>query len=228
MKRVDINILRKVPVFSQLSDEDLEQISSVTIEKTFRKGTIIFMAGDKGDAFYFVKSGKIKVFKTTADGRELIFTILNEGDVFAEVALFNDIEYPASTEVLEDARVGIIRNEDLENLIRKNSEIALHIIKVFSKKLYSSQQKVKELALGDTYARTAQTLIKIAENEGRQTDQGIEFQLNLSRQELANLIGTARETVSRVLSQFRKEGSILIDRKKIIIKDMRKLQAWTQ
>lgn len=228
MTRVDIDILRKVPVFSELSDEDLEQISSVTIEKTVRKGTIIFMAGDKGDAFYFVKSGKVKVFKTTPDGRELIFTILNEGDVFAEVALFNDIDYPASTEVLEDARIGMIRNEDLENLIRNNSEIALHIIKVFSKKLYSSQQKVKELALGDTYARTARTIIQIAEDEGIRTPKGIEFELNLSRQELASLIGTARETVSRVLSQFRKEGSISIDKKKVTIKDMGKLESWTQ
>lgn len=228
MKRADIDILKKAPVFSDLSDEDLEQISSVTIERNLRKGTIIFMEGDKGEAFYFIKSGKVKVYKTTPDGRELIFAILSEGDVFAEVALFNDVNYPAGTEVLEDACIGMIRNEDLEKLIINNSEIALHIIKVFSKKLYSSQQKVKELALGDTYTRTAQTIIKLAQSNGVQTSEGIEFQLNLSRQDLANLIGTARETVSRALSQFKKEGSIHIDRRKIIIKDMKKLQSWTK
>lgn len=228
MKSSDIHILKKAPVFSELSDEDLEQISSVTIEKNLRKGTIIFMEGDKGEAFYFIKSGKVKVSKTTADGRELIFGIFSDGDVFAEVALFNDVLYPAGAEVIEDSCIGMIRNEDLENLIRKNSEIAIHIIKVFSKKLYNSQQKVKELALGDTYARTAQTIMKLAQNNGKKTSEGIELNLNLSRQELANLIGTARETVSRALSQFKKEGSINIDRKKIIIKDMEKLKAWTQ
>jgi len=228
LKKTDIHILKKAPVFGDLSDEDLEQISSVTIEKNLRKGTIIFMEGDKGDAFYFIKSGKVKIYKTTPDGRELIFTILSDGDVFAEVALFNDVAYPAGAEVLEDSCIGMIRNEDLEDLIKKNADIALHIIKVFSKKLYSSQQKVKELALGDTYARTAQTIIKLAQSNGKETSEGIELQLNLSRQDLANLIGTARETVSRALSQFKKEGSINIDKKKIIIKDIQKLKIWIQ
>lgn len=228
MKRKDIDILKKAPVFSELSNEDLEEIKNITIERNLPKGTTIFMEGDKGDAFYFVKSGKVKVYKTTSDGRELIFTILSPGDVFAEVSLFNDIDYPAGTEVLEDACIGMIRNEDLEDLIRENSEIALHIIKIFSKKLYDSQQKVKELALTDTYARTAQIIMQMAETKGIQTSEGIEFELNLSRQELANLIGTARETVSRVLSQFRKESSINIDRKNIIIKDVEKLQKWIQ
>lgn len=228
MKKADVNILKKVPVFEGLTQEDLEQISSVTIEKNLRKGTIIFMEGDKGDTFYFVKSGKVKVSKTTPEGRELIFTILTDGDVFAEVALFNDVDYPAGAEVMEDSCIGMIRNEDLENLIRKNAEIALHIIKVFSKKLYSSQQKVKELALGDTYARTAQTILKLAQNNGKETQKGVELQLDLSRQDLANLIGTARETVSRALSQFKKEGSIDIDKKKIVIKDINKLKKWIQ
>jgi len=228
MKKEDINILKKAPVFGDLNDDHLEQIGNVTIEKNLRKGTIIFMEGDKGEAFYFIKSGKVKIYKTTPDGRELIFAILSDGDVFAEVALFNDVAYPAGAEVLEDSCIGMIRNEDLEDLIKKNSDIALHVIKVFSKKLYSSQQKVKELALGDTYARTAQTIIKLAQSNGKETSEGIELQLNLSRQDLANLIGTARETVSRALSQFKKEGSINIDRKKIIIKDMEKLKGWTQ
>ncbi len=228
MKNKDISILKKVNVLKDLDDKDLKQIINVTIEKSLRKGSIIFMEGDKGDAFYFIKSGKVKVSKTNTDGRELIFTILSDGDVFAEVTLFNDIPYPANAEVLEDACIGMIRNEDFENLIKNNTDIALHIIKIFSKKLYSSQQKVKELALGDTYSRTAQTIIKLAQNNGKENSNGIEVNLSMSRQELANLIGTARETVSRALSQFKKEGSIDIDRKIITIKNMEKLKAWIE
>lgn len=228
MKDKNVDILKKVPVFSELKDEDLKKISNITVEKNYRKGAIIFMEGDPGDAFYFIKSGKVKVFKNTIDGRELIFTILSQGNVFAEVALFNDINYPASAEVLEDASIGMIRNEDLENLIRLNTEIALQIIKVLSRKLYDSQQKVKELALGDTYSRIAQTLMKLALNHGVQTAEGIELALDISRQELAAMTGTARETVSRALSQFKKEGSITMNRRKIIIKDMKKLNCWIQ
>ncbi|ABR47388.1 putative transcriptional regulator, Crp/Fnr family [Alkaliphilus metalliredigens QYMF] len=228
MKDTTIDILRKVPAFSKLKEEALKKIANMTIERNVRKGSIIFMDGDPGEAFYFVKSGKIKVYKTTADGRELIFTILSQGDVFAEVTLFNDIPYPASTEVLEDASIGMIRNQDLEELIRGDADIALQIIKVFSKKLFASQQKVKELALGDTYMRTALTILKLGEEHGVESAAGIEIELNISRQELANMIGTARETVSRALSQFKKEGALEVQGKKIIIQDIKKLRSWVQ
>lgn len=228
MKNITIDILKKIPAFAELKDEDIEEIVKITIKRNFKKGTIIFMEGNPGEAFYFIKSGKVKIYKTTSDGREHIFTILSEGGVFAEVALFNDIPYPATAEVLEDVELGMIKNKDLEDLIRRNVEIALQIIKVFSKKLFSSQQKVKELALGDTYDRIARTLIVFAKDHGIKTPNGIEIRLNISRQELANMIGTARETVSKSLSQFRKEGSIDIEGRKIIIKDMDKLEAWIQ
>lgn len=226
MKVANVEILKRIPAFSQLEEADMQEISKITIERNFRKGAIIFMEGDPGEAFYFIKSGKVKVYKTTPDGREHIFTILSEGGVFAEVTLFNEIPYPASAEVLEDAEIGMIKNKELEDLIRRNAEIALQIIKVFSKKLFSSQQKVKELALGDTYMRIAKTLITFAEDHGVETSSGVEIRLNISRQELANMIGTARETVSRALSQFKKEGSIDIEGKKIIIKNMEKLESW--
>ncbi len=222
------DILRKIPAFSTLNEKDLEAVRGITIDRTMRKGTIIFMEGDPGEAFFFIKSGKVKIFKTTPDGRELIFTILSEGGVFAEVTLFNDMNYPASAEILEDANIGMIRNEDLEKLVSNNSEIALRVIKVLSKKLFSSQQKVKELALGDTYMRTAQMIIKLAKDHGIETTDGVELKLNLSRQELASMIGTTRETVSRAISQFKKEGSIDISGKKIIIKDLEKLNGWIQ
>ena len=228
MGNITIDILKKIPAYSELDDKDIESIAKITISKSLKKGEIVFMEGDPGNAFYFIKSGKVKIYKTTADGREHIFTILSEGGVFAEVALFGDIKYPATAEILEDANIGMIKNEDLEELIRNNVEIALQIIKVFSRKLYLSQQKVKELALSDTYDRLARTLIGFAKDHGVKTHRGIEIKLNISRQELGNMVGTARETVSRSLSQFRKEGSIDLEARKIIIKDMKKLQEWIQ
>lgn len=223
-----VPILKKLPFFTNLQESDLIKINEITIQRNYRKGSIIFMEGDTGEAFYFIKSGKVKIYKTSPDGRELIFAILSEGDVFAEVTLFNDIKYPASAEVLEDASLGMIKNQDLEGVISKNAELALAIIKVLSRKLFNSQQKVKELALGDTFMRTAQTIIKLAEEHGKKTDEGLEVKLDISRQELANMIGTARETVSRALSQFKKEGSVDISGKKIIVKDMQKLKSWIQ
>lgn len=221
-----IYALKKVPIFSQLKQEDLKKILSITFEKKFKKGSIIFMEGDKGEGFYFIKSGKIKISKSSKDGKELILNIYGENHVFAEVTIFNDISYPATAEVLEDASVGVIRNSDLEKLIKSNADLGLNLIKILNKRLFDAQMKLKQLALNDTYSRTADTLIRLSKNHGVYRNGHLEFDLELSRQELANMIGTARETVSRVLSRFKKEGSIGIQGKKIVIKDIDKLKSW--
>jgi CRP/FNR family transcriptional regulator len=224
--RDSFEVLRRVPIFSQLKDEDLEKIMSITIEKKYNKGSIIFMEGDKGEAFYFIKSGKIKIYRSSKDGKELILNIYGKNNVFAEVTIFNDVSYPATAEVIEDAVVGMILNSDLEKLIKVNSELGLNLIKVLNKRLYNAQLKLKQIALNDTYSRTAQAIIRLAEEHGKNKSEGVELKLELSRQELANMIGTARETVSRILSQFKKEGAIEISRKRIVIKDIKKLKSW--
>lgn len=224
MKNTDA--LKKVPIFSQLKEEDLEKILSITTEKRYKKGSIIFMEGDKGEAFYFIRHGKIKISKSSRDGKELILNIYGKNCVFAEVTIFNDMSYPATAEVLEDAVVGVIRNNDLEKLIKLNSELGLNLIKILSKRLFNAQMKLKQLALKDTYSRTADTLIELSKTLGIEKKGNIEFNLELSRQELANMIGTSRETVSRALSRFKKEEAIDILGKKIIIKDIEKLRSW--
>ncbi len=222
----NIEALKKVPIFSQLKEEDLDKILSITIHKKYKKGSIIFMEGDKGEAFYFIKSGKIKISKSSKDGKELILNIYGENHVFAEVTIFNDICYPATAEIIEDAVVGVIRNYDLEKLIKSNIELGFNLIKILSKRLFNAQMKLKQIALNDTYSRTADTLIRLSKNVGVERNGQIEFDLDLSRQELANMIGTARETVSRILSRFKKEGSIDISGKKMVIKDIKKLEGW--
>lgn len=222
----NLEALKKVPIFSQLKEEDLQRILSITFEKKYKKGSIIFMEGEKGEASYFIKSGKIKISKASKDGKELILNIYGENNVFAEVTILNDICYPATAEALEDTVLGVVRNNDLEKLIKSNSDLGFNLIKVLSKRLFDAQMKLKQLALNDTYSRTADTLIRLSDDVGANEDDQIEFELNLSRQEIANMIGTARETVSRVLSRFKKEGSIDIKGKRIIIKDIHKLKEW--
>ncbi|KXG74331.1 Crp/Fnr family transcriptional regulator [Thermotalea metallivorans] len=224
----NIELLKHIPLFSQLNDKSLEKIASITVEKKYRKGTIIFMEGDPGEAIFFIKSGKVKISKTSSDGRELILNIYGSGDVFAEVTIFNDVKYPATAEVVEDAVIGVVMNRELEELVKGDADLALQIIKILNKRLYMAQMKLKQMALSDTYVRTAQMIIKLAQEHGVEKNSVIELKLELSRQELANMIGTARETVSRALSQFKKEGSIDISGKKIIVKNIKKLKAWVQ
>ena len=218
--------LRQINVFSELTEDHFEKIDKISMIRQFPKGKIIFMEGEPGEAFYYIKSGLVKISKLSSDGREHILHILNEGHVFAEVTLFNKTVYPATAEVIEDAEIGKIKNEDLEVLIMENPEMGLKLIKYLNKRLVEAQTKVRNLALYDTYARTAQALIKLSEEYGKSTKTGIELDLNISRQELANMIGTTRETVIRALAAFKKEESIDVNKNTITIINTQKLKQW--
>ncbi|WP_243441464.1 Crp/Fnr family transcriptional regulator [Clostridium arbusti] len=218
-----LNILKNIPIFSHLSDEVIQKIIELQKTKKYKKGEIIFYEGDKGEAFFFVKSGKVKIYKTSLDGRDITLNILGEGSIFAEVTLFNDINYPATVEVLENSEIGMILNKDIEQMILNNTILALQIIKVLTKRLYRSQKTLKEMAFSDTYNRISRTLLDLCERHGKKTELGIEIDTAITRQDIANMVGTSRETVSRVISELKKEKILDTSSKKIIVMDKNKL-----
>lgn len=219
--RNELDYLKDVPVFVGLPDEQLQLIHNHTIERSFRKGMNIFFEGDAGEGFHYVKSGKVKIVRTSEDGREHIIKILNAGEIFAEVLLFNNQPYPATAVAVEASCVGVIRNTDLEQLILNNNLLALQIIKALSQRLLYAQQKIKNLALHDVLSRTAEVLLRLGREQGRKMENGaIEIILDLSRQDLASLVGTTRETVTRTLSSLKKDKIIDFDGQKIRILDV--------
>ncbi|MFT8315303.1 MAG: Crp/Fnr family transcriptional regulator [Clostridium sp.] len=228
MLQDSIKVIKNIPVFSQLSENILEEILKLQSTKKYKKGEIIFFEGDKGEAFFFVKSGKVKIYKTSLDGRDITLNILGEGSIFAEVTLFNDVSYPATVETMENSEIGIILNKDIEKMILSNNELALQIIKVLSKRLYRSQKTIKDMAFSDTYNRTSRTLLDLCERHGKETKTGIEIDIDITRQDIANMVGTSRETVSRIISDLKKEGVVDTSAKKIIIIDKGELEKCTE
>jgi CRP/FNR family transcriptional regulator, cyclic AMP receptor protein len=220
--------LKHIPIFEELGSEELSAIGKVTIDRKYKKNMIIFMEGEPGEGFHYVKSGKVKIVKMAQDGREHIINILGPGEVFAEVLLFNKGPYPATAIAQEDSAIGIIKNTDLETVIAENARIALHLIKVLNKKLLHCQMKIKTLALSDTFARTAQILVKLAHQYGEQTERGIQINIDMTRQDLANLVGTSRETVTRALSSLKKDKVIDFEDQKITVLKMDKLKEFRE
>lgn len=220
-----ITLLKKIPIFSQLSEDDLLDISKLQLVKKYKKNSIVIHEGDAGEAFFFIKSGKVKVFKTSYDGRDITLNILGEGSIFAEVTLFNDINYPATIEVLEDSEIGMILNKDIEKLILRNTSLALQIIKLLNKRLYRSQSTIKDLAFSDTLVRVTNVLIDLSNRHGLVASKGIEINMNITRQDIANMVGTTRETVSRIIADLKRDGLIETSSKKIILLDIKKLKS---
>ncbi|AFS78852.1 transcriptional regulator, Crp/Fnr family [Gottschalkia acidurici 9a] len=220
--------LRKVPLFKNLSNDVLKDIASVAKERIYKKGNIIISEGNKSNDIYIIKEGKVKVYKTSSTGKNVILDIKGSGSVLAGTTLFSDSLNPATIMTIEDSLVYTLKNSDLENLIRNNSDLALDFIKILSNELHNSQEKITNIALNDTYVRVAKLLLTLSSKHGIDSndDNTLKLDLNLTREELASLIGTSRETISRALSQFSKENIIDIKGREIIICNKNKLEEW--
>lgn len=222
-----IEYLKNVPIFSQLLEADLKKLENISKERFYKKGALVISEGNKGEAIYIIKTGKVKIYKTSSDGREIILDIKDAGKIFAEVTLFNGGMNPATVAAIEDSVIYCINNNDIEMLIKNNPDMALEIIKVLNKRLQEAQAKIKNMALNDTYVRVSQMLLRLSEKYGDLKNGVIELNINLTREELASLAGTSRETVSRILSQFSKEKILKISGRKITILDINKIKEWS-
>lgn len=220
----ELEYLRKIPYFSELEGQQLEKLHNIATLKPVKKGCIIFTEGQKGEAIYFVKTGKIKISKISSVGKEYTIKIMEEGDVFGESTLFIGGEYPATAEAIEDSEILELKNKDIEDLILKDTQIALSIIKILAKRLKYIAVVIENLALRDSVGRTASILLTFARERGISTKEGILVEIDLKRQELANLAGTSRENITRILSQMDRDGIIKLGKDKILIKDFEELR----
>jgi CRP/FNR family transcriptional regulator, cyclic AMP receptor protein len=218
--------LRKIFLFTPLSDHELEIIERLIVDRPYAKGTFIILEGEPGEALFLIRSGRIKIFKTTPDGREQILNILRDGSVFAEVVLFDGGAYPASAQALEDSLVGHLRNEDMEMMLEQHPMLAIKMLRIMGGRLRRAQGLIGDLALQDAYGRLAGLLLRAARQQGQKTPEGIVLQITLTRQEMANMVGTSRETVARILSRFQQDGALRVERQKFTILAEEKLQDW--
>lgn len=223
----DLSILKKMLMFRDLSDDNLKKISVIWRENKYKKGKIIFLEGEPGYAIYFVISGKVKIYKTSSDGKEHIIHIFGEGYVFGEVTIYDKTEYPATAEVMEDGCIGMIRIVDLEVLIKEDSLLALELVKVLCRRLLMANAQIRDLSFKDTAQRTAIALLKLSQSHGVKTSKGTSLNLNITRQELADVAGTTRESATRALAELKKDNIIDIG-ETIVIHDIDALIKWIE
>jgi CRP/FNR family transcriptional regulator len=212
-----LEILKKVAFFSQLEDEELQSVLSKLRVNEFSKGEILFREGEPGEALHVLLEGLIKLSKLSYEGKEQILHYVHPGGIFAEVVLFDGGPYPATAEAVENCRVGILNNRDMAGLVLSNSRLALDLLKILSRRLRAAQLTIRDLALHDADRRLARLLVKLAERHGSSTSKGIKLNTLITREEMANIIGTTRETVARILSRFQKEGRLHLYKGKIIL-----------
>jgi CRP/FNR family transcriptional regulator, cyclic AMP receptor protein len=216
-------LLKGVDLFSALDDAQLDVISQMTIEKTFRKGDIILLEDDESNhSLFIIAKGEVKVVLTAEDGREAILATLKEGEFFGEMALLDGEPRSATVRAVEDARVLTIRREDFLASVRKQPDLALTLLGEMSRRLRKSNRQISSLALMKVYGRVAATLLQLMEERGMRTKTKDGKNIIIVRdrptqQSIAEMSGTTRETVSRVLNFFQKKGYIVLDGKDLLI-----------
>ena len=218
------NFLKKFPLFSELTDSEFEYLKQMVTERTFKKQTYIFMEGSKHEAVYFIQTGTVKVFKVDEAGNEQGICLLKPGDMFPHVGFFDDSPYPATAEVVQESKLLIVRIEDFERFLLGNPKVAMEVMKTMGKKTIELQQRLQELISGDVYKRVTSLLLRFAKESGQVKENGIFIAMPISNKELANMVGTSRESISRALNQFRKLHLIEIDKDGIMIRDIAGLE----
>ncbi len=220
-----VSALKKVSVFQDLSHTQLQLLYDLVTLRSYKAGELIFTQGQQGDAIFFVVSGRVKIMVTSADGREKIIKVMESGHVFGEVVLFDGGPYPATAQALDDCQVGVLRNEDVYGLMRQNSELAISLLQLLARRLKMAQRQLHDLALKDVFTRVTQLVCELAENEGVVLPCGsVQLSLRLTREEMAQLVGTSRETLTRVLSELKQLGLLNVDRNQVFIPSLVRLR----
>jgi CRP/FNR family transcriptional regulator len=208
-------LLSSIPFFSGLSAEQLGEVGRVAHEKHFNKGEIIFSEGDEGDGFYLVVEGTVKVFKLSPDGKEHILHLFSSGRIFGEVPVFAGEHFPASAEAIAESRVLFFPRTAFLALIQKSPVLAMKMLADLSHKLRLFTTQIENLSLKEIPARLAAYLLFLADEQGR----GDHVDLKISKGQLASLLGTIPETLSRVLAKLSAQRLIRVEGRKIVLLD---------
>jgi CRP/FNR family cyclic AMP-dependent transcriptional regulator len=219
-----LEILRRVQIFSGLTETELQFLAERAVPRDYRKGEILFTEGDPCAGLFVVESGQVRIFKSSPNGREQVLAVEGPGSSVAELPLFDGGNYPASTAALNEAKVYFISKQDFHSLCLVHPQVPLKVLKVVGARLRKLVGIIEELSFTTVRSRLISSLVRRAKT-GKKTREGIEIELPPSNQELASEIGTVRELVSRNLSRLQAEGLINMEGKTVTIPDVQRLQA---
>lgn len=219
--------LRGVAFFSKLGEAPLKEIAGTAREKTFARGEMVFFENDRCDGFYFVRDGSVKIYKMSQDGREHILHTFKKGETFAEVPTFDNGLCPANAQVVEDCSLLLITKSDFEKVTRAYPEVAFGLLHHFARWLRRFTVQLEELSLKGVGSRLAGYLLKLADENGKQTPEGIVVHLRENQQEIASHIGTVREIVSRNLHKFQDMDLIRFKGRRVVVLDREGLKRLT-
>ena len=216
------NLLKSVSLFYDLSEKELGYISSRMIAKKFETGNLIFMENSEGEKCFFVAEGSVKVTRLSEDGKEVILAMLNKGEFFGEMALLDGESRSANVIALENTEVLTLNREDFLSVLQDYPQIAIQLLKEMAHRLRKSDRQIASLSLSDAEKRIALCILRFADEQGIIKNGEVKIPKIPIQQDIANMSGTSRETVSRALNLLEKENYIKRDGRELVIKSYKR------
>ena len=222
---MEIDVLKNIPLFSELNDRDLDKISQVASRQRYHKDNLILIEEEVGSTMFVILSGRVKISRISDDGREVILSILSDGDFFGEMSLLDGNTRSANVTAFDNAELIVIRREEFLQMLRDFPQIAINLLKELAQRIRKSDEHIKSLSLQDATGRVASTLLRIAEDSGVFRRGQVAIQELPLQQDLANMAGTSRETISRVIKSLSLQGFLKKESGIIIILDYEKFKS---
>jgi CRP/FNR family transcriptional regulator, cyclic AMP receptor protein len=221
---VDNDVLRQAPLFSSLDDDAAASLRSSMSETRIGRGDVLFHEGDSGDRLYVVTDGKIKLGRTSADGRENLLAILGPGQMFGELSLFDPGPRSATATAVTPCTLMSLGHDELLRWLEDQPSVARALLHQLAARLRKTSDVVADLVFSDVPGRVAKALLDLSRRFGRTADDGIHVHHDLTQEELAQLVGASRETVNKALADFAMRGWLRLEPRSVVLIEVERLR----
>ena len=218
------DVLRQSPLFSGVDEDSAAVLEDSMAASTLTRGDVLFNEGDTGNQLYVVIEGKIKLGRTSADGRENLLAILGPGQMFGELSFFDPGPRSATATAVTDVELKSLGHDALSPVLASHPDVALALLHQLAGRLRRTNEVVGDLVFSDVPGRVAKALLDLAGRFGRKADDGVHVNHDLTQEELAQLVGASRETVNKALADFASRGWMRLEPRSVVILDLERLQ----
>ena len=218
------DFLKYVPIFADLDQVTLDKIAELGNFRKYEKDSVILLENETGSALFVIVQGKVKVSRTSDDGREVILTILADSDFFGEMAILDGQNRSANVTAIDDTELFLVQRSDFLDLLYNHPEVSISLLQELTKRLRNADMKIKSLSLKDAEGKVATVILQLADDIGKIKQGVVEIDKLPFQHDLANMAGTSRETISRTLHTFAKKGLIELEGTKLRIVNYEKFK----
>jgi CRP/FNR family transcriptional regulator, cyclic AMP receptor protein len=221
---VDDEVVRQAPLFAALDDEAAQALLGSMTRVQLNRAEVLFHEGDPGDRVYVIIEGKVKLGRTSGDGRENLLAILGPGEMFGELSLFDPGPRNATATAVSEAVLVGLGSDDLGTWLTGRPDVARQLLRALARRLRRTNEALADLVFSDVPGRVAKALLDLSERFGRPTEDGLRVAHDLTQEELAQLVGASRETVNKALADFASRGWLRLEARAVVLIDIDRLR----